>query len=330
LAERADGTALRGKSHEPEAIGAWSTGAHLGELGSYSPTAPVSGALTEGAAGMPLETADKWQADSEVEGWMLDKLKDTSPPGQVKDCLEDKEWSQIYELYCKRNLVTENFDYLLAVKDYRSNPSLDKANEIYDEFIPEAANTQINISSAQRRKLEEWHQDEMRVPTADMFEETFAAIANLAQSDSYTRFIGHSSETQKGLLAQEAEIRKKFEGDENISKPVVQEFDLSKIDRAVVDEWNKNALKELTAVGQSVAFTQYGDLVIIEHPTGSAVQPYLAWVKTQDWYDERSGTITLQAKGGAFSSGTLKIVDSSDKSKFETTVRKATKAKFVF
>jgi hypothetical protein len=50
---------------------------------------------------------------------------------------------------------TENIDFLLAVESYKEAPSADKAINIYNTFISEAAATQVNLSAAVRGPYDE-------------------------------------------------------------------------------------------------------------------------------------------------------------------------------
>jgi hypothetical protein len=59
--------------------------------------------------------------------------------------------------YAQEEFSPENINFLLAVEAYKESPSVDKAMQIYTEFINEAAATQVNLSAAVRLRYDAAH-----------------------------------------------------------------------------------------------------------------------------------------------------------------------------
>lgn len=59
--------------------------------------------------------------------------------------------------YAQSEFSPENINFLLAVEAYKESPSVDKAMQIYTDFINEAAATQVNLSAAVRLRYDTAH-----------------------------------------------------------------------------------------------------------------------------------------------------------------------------
>jgi hypothetical protein len=100
-----------------------------------------------------------------------------------------------------------------------------------------------------------------------------------------------------------------------------------KIDMTVVDNWNQRILKDLTE-GGSKDFFQLGDLVIVDLGDPGAGQPYVPWIQAQDGVEK--GRITMTAKGGAFSAGTVTASGGGDQSLLTTAIKRISNKKVEF
>jgi hypothetical protein len=106
--------------------------------------------------------------------------------------------------------------------------------------------------------------------------------------------------------------------------PKERKLTRDQLDMSVVDNWNERILKDL-AEGTSKGFYQLGDLVIVDLGDPAAGQPYINWIKVQDGVAK--GEVTMTAKGGAFSAGTLTASGGGDKGAFEGAIGRISKKK---
>jgi len=112
-----------------------------------------------------------------------------------------------------------------------------------------------------------------------------------------------------------------------ISGPTQGKFTRDMIDMTIVDNFNQAALKDLKE-GFSTNFWQMDDVVIIDAGMG-VDQPYVKWLREQP-STTKGSTVTMTAKAGAFSSGTVTVTGSSDQAKFKAAVARVSKKKVVF
>jgi len=108
-----------------------------------------------------------------------------------------------------------------------------------------------------------------------------------------------------------------------VSKPELVEFGIDQVDRAVVDKWNEDALKALSE-GDKTPFYEHEDLVIIVHPGGKGVQPYIDWAATQDWA-VAGATVQMVKKGGVFGAGSIKVTGVKNTQWFEAAIARVSK-----
>jgi hypothetical protein len=101
-----------------------------------------------------------------------------------------------------------------------------------------------------------------------------------------------------------------------------------RVDRAVVDKWNEEALKNL-AQGSSTALYEIDDLVIIDGKLAPGVQPYVTWAQQQDEVDPNA-SVTMTKKGGAFDPGKITAVGVQDTANFEAAIKRISKKKVEF
>lgn len=71
----------------------------------------------------------------------------------VKFMLYFSEFRPLLKAACEREFSGENYDFLIAVQQYRVKPSKKKALQIIDEFGLDSSPRPINITSAQRAEL---------------------------------------------------------------------------------------------------------------------------------------------------------------------------------
>jgi hypothetical protein len=112
--------------------------------------------------------------------------------------------------------------------------------------------------------------------------------------------------------------------DLTISQPTAVAMTRDRVDSAVVDNWNEEALKILKE-GSDTVFYEIGDLVIIDAKQPRN-QPYLDWAKQQPGINP-AAKITMTKKGGAFDSGRIKAEGVSNRFNFEAAIKRVSKKK---
>jgi hypothetical protein len=110
-----------------------------------------------------------------------------------------------------------------------------------------------------------------------------------------------------------------------VSAPKAVDMTKDRVDRAIVDNWNEEALKSL-AQGSSTAFYEIDDLVIIDAKKAPGAQPYLTWARQQNEVDPNA-TITMTKKGGAFAPGKIIASGVQDTATFEAAIKRISKKK---
>ncbi len=106
-----------------------------------------------------------------------------------------------------------------------------------------------------------------------------------------------------------------------VSKPQLQDFTTADIDKSVVDSWNERALKELSE-GQTTPFFEKDEYILIVHPDGKGVQPYIDWAQEEGW---SNGTLEMLKKGGAFSAGSIRAQGVGNRANFEAAIERVSK-----
>ncbi|MDA8044103.1 MAG: hypothetical protein M0Z30_02525 [Actinomycetota bacterium] len=123
--------------------------------------------------------------------------------------------------------------------------------------------------------------------------------------------------------ASETEDEQETEG----GGPELFQLTRAQIQGDVVDNWNQRILKDL-AEGASKTFYQLDDLVLIDLDDAGAGQPYVNWIQAQP--SVAKGTVTMTAKGGAFSAGAVTVQGASNEGAFTAAVNRVSKKKVSF
>jgi hypothetical protein len=81
-------------------------------------------------------------------------------PSTLTDCIQDTKWRDALELWSEKNYTAENVKFLLAFQEAFGTlepDSIDmtKMLPLFDEYVPESAPHQINISSEVRKSAEQ-------------------------------------------------------------------------------------------------------------------------------------------------------------------------------
>jgi hypothetical protein len=268
-----------------------------------------------------LEKASEWRQKGEP--WMIELIKVSPMPSTVEACQRDPQWWRIFGFIAEQNYCSENVEFLDKVDEYSRAGNLGMAVEIYDRYVKDSAEKQVNLPSHVLRPLQEIF-DEGQGVLADpqTFDDAYEEVRKLFERDTFATYSRlWDALRDEFLLADKPEAPKK------ISAPVKQEITRQQVDDAVVDNFNKTALKDLP-LGASTSFYQVGDLVIIEAGMGED-QPFMKWIRAQPGVTQ-GAAISKTANSGAFSSGTYTVRGAGDKDLFKRAVAKVSKAKIVF
>ena len=275
-----------------------------------------------------------------AQPWMVDKLKAELPPAEIEACQQDAQWWETFTLFAKLEFCPENIAFLDEVDGFKKSNDMDKAVQIYENYVKAGSPDQVNLPSTLVKPLTAILEDADDPASLEMFDEAYKEILKITRSGTYKNFIDVCAIARPLLLdedvppppppddeppppppPEEEEVAKVISG------PTQGVFTRDMIDMAVVDNFNQAALKDLKE-GLSTNFWQLDDVVIIDAGMG-VDQPYVKWLREQPGVT-RGSTVTMTAKAGAFSSGTVTVSGASDQAKFKTAVARVSKKKVVF
>jgi len=150
---------------------------------------------------VPLEKAEQWKA--EAPEWMVERIRDVNPPGELSGCLADEGWAGVYQFFAANNYVTENLDFLAKVQAFQSNGSMDLAKQIYEQHGKAGSPQEVNLSSTNRSALAEIFDDEDEpIGPPNLYDAAYAEIYSMTNNDSYKRFVGICGTVQTELAAE--------------------------------------------------------------------------------------------------------------------------------
>ena len=278
---------------------------------------------------MPLENATQWKAQADEA--TLQTLRTETPPDKFADCYASADWYPIYSVYARANFVNENLEFLEQVDEFVRTGDEALARRIYDEYVPLGAPNQVNLYDANRDALDQTFGDDDPALTRDMFDDSYAEIQNLIDSDSYNRFKQHLLSIRKQLQDEHQAATEETEPEPPrpsvIGAPQKVQLTRDKVDDAVVDKWNQQTLKAM-GEGDVTSFYEIDDLIIIDADHDEGVQPYVAWAKEEDASTE--GTVTMVKKGGVFDPGSILAKGVRDKDNFEAAIARVSKKKVTY
>ena len=164
---------------------------------------------------MAWNTPKDWQTALDDVG-MTDHFKTMEVPASVDDLLGDANWEVIFHQYTKAEFSSENVEFLRAVAAFEASPSHENGLAIYNQYVSESAATQVNISGAQRKPIDEIfgehaeegeEEGEEAAARPQVTAETFAVAKNeitrMMAKDTFPRFKASAIAAQTGLNASE-------------------------------------------------------------------------------------------------------------------------------
>jgi hypothetical protein len=274
---------------------------------------------------MALDNATQWKERG--EDWMIVLLKSTAVPATVPECQRDQQWWEIFGLYAAANLADESVDFLNAVDEFKRLNSMDKAQEIYDQFVSTSAPRQVNLYSGNLTPLQDvFEVEDAPLGSLDMFDAAYAEIQQLLEQDTYKKYkiVAENVSTE---LRKEAEEGGEHLAPRTIGLPQQVKLTREMIQDEIVDGINEVALKDLQK-GISLNFWQIEDLVVLHAPyLNDESQPYLSWARANS---DHAGTITMKEKGGAFGAGSISVRGATDQATFKAAIARISKKKVVF
>ena len=149
---------------------------------------------------MPFESPEEWE--SELSQFM-DTVKTTDPPASIADCVRDDTWRQILAYYANENYVMENVAFISAMVPYIGSGSMDmgQGKMIYDEFIRPGSPKEVNISSSQRKDLQEIYESDEPIAPPDHYDEAYNEVVRMCNNDTYQRFKTTAAKVKEHLNA---------------------------------------------------------------------------------------------------------------------------------
>jgi hypothetical protein len=279
---------------------------------------------------MALDTAVEWRDLGDAE--MVEALQSSAPPETIALCEKDPTWWATFDFYARNNYADEAVDFLAAVRAFKASPDTTKAEAIYRQFVAAGAERQVNLYAESYEPLKEAFESGAGLSSVDMFDDAYEEVLSTLGMDKYLTFVNAARKVRAELAvdedAEEGDAPIEVSGPVGVTSSKDSNFSRDDIDMAVVDKFNELALKDLQE-GFSVNFYQLDDLVIIQAPLPTDDQPYMKWIRSQPGRTQGS-TITMTAKGGAFSTGSVKVEGATDRNAVKAAIGRVSKKKVVF
>jgi len=102
----------------------------------------------------------------------------------LEDVLSSKDLLPLFRNFLQSEHSDENLDFWESIQDFKDLASMDKCNEIYDMFLKEGAEKEINVSLEIKKVVEK----NLPFPTYRVFEAAEESIFQLMKTDSFQRF----------------------------------------------------------------------------------------------------------------------------------------------
>jgi len=117
-----------------------------------------------------------------------DKLK---APISVEAVMSDPNMQKMLRKQAEKEYSTENLDYLEAVARFDNNPSKEGFKDIYNNFIRDDTDSQINISSKMRNEFDEMMKIIDEIPDEDIgkgfLEDSRASVSRMVETETLMR-----------------------------------------------------------------------------------------------------------------------------------------------
>lgn len=278
-----------------------------------------------------------------------DFFRDTVIPTELNDIFSNDNWDRIFYAYAQIEFNAENLDFLREVAKFEASGDLNLAAEIYTKFVSEDAPTQVNLQQFQRVELENiFGPGKEGIGPPNLFDTSKAEIRKLVHKDSFARFRKTGEPAQRemarAMVAAASEVDTETDWDniggrdhadavsaagaadvDNAADSELRGLTLDFIDDAAVLALNQEEMKKLVAVGDAVDFVQSGDYLLLGAGHHKLYYPLLG-----QQAGVCKGSVRMFAKGGAFSSGEVRVIGSNDQAKFKTAMQELTKKKVSF
>lgn len=102
----------------------------------------------------------------------------------LEDVLTSKDLLPLFRNFLQSEHSDENLDFWESIQDFKDLASMDKCNEIYDMFLKEGAEKEINVSLEIKKVVEK----NLPFPTYRVFDAAEESIFQLMKTDSFQRF----------------------------------------------------------------------------------------------------------------------------------------------
>jgi hypothetical protein len=93
----------------------------------------------------------------------------------------------MFNVFLKKELADENIQFWVAVNNFKSDVSNAAAKDLYDKYISESAELQVNVPGKMRKQVNKLVAGEAAVG-ADIFEGCQTEIYKLMVRDNFARF----------------------------------------------------------------------------------------------------------------------------------------------
>lgn len=115
------------------------------------------------------------------------KLRCLQEKAELKHILAHPTGLSMFNVFLKKELADENIQFWVAVNNFKSDVSNAAAKDLYDKYISESAELQVNVPGKMRKQVNKLVAGEAAVG-ADIFEGCQTEIYKLMVRDNFARF----------------------------------------------------------------------------------------------------------------------------------------------
>ena len=124
--------------------------------------------------------------DSNPQALCEFKLRCLQAKAELKHILSHPTGLSMFDTFLKKELADENIQFWTAVNDFKETVSKESAQALYEKYISEAADLQVNVPGKMRKAIKAVVDGEEI--TEDIFEGSQNEIYKLMVRDNFARF----------------------------------------------------------------------------------------------------------------------------------------------
>ncbi|GMI08839.1 hypothetical protein TrRE_jg2152 [Triparma retinervis] len=170
-------------------IGHLGPGKYFGEMALVSHSTRAASVVSNTHAILMSVGADVFHKifDANPQALCEFKLRCLQEKAELKHILAHPTGLSMFNVFLKKELADENIQFWVAVNNFKKDVSQEAAKELYDKYISESAELQVNVPGKMRKEVNKLITGEGTVG-ADIFDGSQDEIYKLMVRDNFARF----------------------------------------------------------------------------------------------------------------------------------------------